>query len=225
MRARLARLTNRLVWARPGRAARKLYEFARAEHGSMIDLHAAAKLTRSVARRSTYLRHALDESRHATLFFRRARELGEVDGIGGRAPPRADSEALFERLGEERFLAFVYRAERRGRRQFETYRDHFRAHGDDRTGALFDAVLADERRHEEYSRALLTAVCGGEVKARRALRWAAGWEAWRAWRRAGRFIAERVFSLAMMALYLALAPVGLLLRLAAPARRGWLTPR
>jgi hypothetical protein len=212
-RARAARALNRVVWRWPGRGARKLHAFARAEEGSRVDLLLAARRTSSTARRALYLRHALDEARHAFMFARRADELFLTAGRPSLGTPRADGEALFDRLGEVRFLAFVHRGEARGRAQFEAYRDHFAAAGDARTRALFEAIIADERRHEEYTRALLVELAGGERAARRALRWAAAWEAWRAWRRAGRFVAERLFVVTMMALYVVLAPVGLAMRL------------
>jgi len=217
-RARAARALNRVVWRWPGRDARKLHAFARAEEGSRVDLLLAARRTSSAARRALYLRHALDEARHALMFSRRAAELRLASGRPALGPPRADGEALFDRLGEVRFLAFVHRGEARGRAQFEAYRGHFAAAGDARTRALFEAIVGDERRHEEYTRALLVELAGGERAARRALRWAAAWEAWRAWRRAGRFVAERLFVITMMALYVVLAPVGLAMRFSSRRR-------
>lgn len=215
IRVSAARALNRVVWRWPGRDARKLHAFARAEEGSRVDLLLAARRTSSTARRALYLRHAVDEARHALMFARRAEELRAAANPAA-APlgsPRADGEALFDRLGEVRFLAFVHRGEARGRAQFEAYRDHFASTGDARTRALFDAIISDERRHEEYTRALLVELAGGERAARKALRWAVAWEAWRTWRRAGRFLAERLFVVTMMALYVVLAPVGLSLRL------------
>src|SRR5262245_62042010 len=123
--ALFARLTSPLVWRLPGHDAKKLFGFARAEHGSMIDLRAAAALTESVTRRALYLRHAMDESRHATMFSRRSAELRRMRGQPAFGAPSADTERLFERLGEVGFLAFVHRGERRGRAQFEAYRDYF----------------------------------------------------------------------------------------------------
>jgi hypothetical protein len=224
MRVRLARLTNRFVWRRPAGSARKRHGFSCAERSSMLDLYAAARSTRSPERRARYLRHALDESRHATMFAARARELGAEAGLSSLPPPLGDPSALFERLGEVGFLAFVHLGERRGRRQFETYREHFREVGQDRMRALFDTILEDERRHEAYSRQLLVELAGGEAGARRALVRARAWEVWRGWRSAGRFVAERLFSALMLILFCALAPLGLLLRVAAPARSGWLPP-
>jgi len=143
----------------------------------------------------------------------------------GLEPPlgivRPDAEDLFERLGEVGFLAFVHRGEQRGRRQFDSYRDHFARRRDERMRALFDAVLVDERRHEEYTGTLLREVAGGERAARRALRAAAAWEAWRTWRRAGRALAGAVYGAAMSVLYVGLAPLLLALRPLLRERRRW----
>jgi len=220
----LVRLVTPIVWRIPGHAGRKLHGFARAEEGSRIDLLQAARQTPSVVRRARYLRHALDETRHAAMFARASARLRRDDGRPPLGPPVADTEELFERLGEVGFLAFVHRGERRGRQQFEIYRDHFARRGDARTAAIFEAILADERQHEGYTREVLVEVAGGERPARAALRRAARWEAWRTWRRAGRFVVERLYTVAMMALYVAIAPLALAVRRLQPARRGWLPP-
>ena len=206
-RQALVRLVTPIVWRVPGHGARKLYGFARAEQGSRIDLLQAAQRTPSLARRALYLRHALDETRHARMFWRRSTELLLAEQREPFTAPVADTEALFARLGEVRFLAFVHRGERRGRQQFELYARHFGARGDARTRALFEAILTDERRHESYTRELLVELVGGERAARRELGRAAAWEAWRTWRRAGRAVAGAVYALAMTAIYLVAGPI------------------
>ncbi len=197
----LLHLVTPIVWRIPGHGARKLQSFARAEQGSRIDLLLAARLTTSIERRALYLRHAVDETRHAQLFTRRAAELR-----GRSEPAHADTEELFARLGERRFLAFVHRGERRGRQQFELYARHFARRGDTRSAAMFGAILGDEERHERYTRELLVGLCG-EPGARAELRRAAMWEAWRTWRRAGRWLASRMFAIAMTVIYLVAAPL------------------
>jgi hypothetical protein len=178
LRHALVRLVTPLVWRVPGRGARKLYGFARAEQASRIDLLLAAQRTASLPRRALYLRHALDKTRHAAMFWRRSTELRLDEHRAPFTPPVADTEDLFERLGERRFLAFVHRGERRGREQFELYARHFGERGGPRTEALFQAILVDERRHESYTCGLLVALAG-EPAARSELRRAALWEAWR----------------------------------------------
>jgi hypothetical protein len=217
----VARVTNWIVWRSPRRAARLLFSFAHAEAASRVDLIVAAQLAASTAHSALYLRHALDEARHAKLFSLRSAELRGKLGLPPLGFVRPDAENLFERLGEVGFLAFVHRGEQRGRRQFDSYRDHFARAGDERMRALFDAVLVDERRHEEYTGTLLRTVAGGERAARRALRAAAAWEAWRSWRRAGRALAGGVYEAAMSVLYVALAPLLLALRPLLRERRRW----
>lgn len=216
----LARMVSPIVWRVPGRPARKLFSFAHAEKSSMIDLLQAARATSSPERAALYLRHATDEMRHARLFAQRSAELCRARGSGPLGEVRADTEDLYERLGEVDFLAFVHRGERRGRAQFEAYRDYFARRGAEHDRALFEAVIADERRHESYTRELLLSLAG-EAGARAALRRVARWEAWRVWRRAGRAIAQRVYAILMMILYIVAVPLALLVRAVRPARSGW----
>jgi rubrerythrin len=221
LRHALVRLVTPLVWRVPGHGARKLQGFARAEQASRIDLLQAAQRTASLPRRALYLRHALDETRHAGMFWRRSTELRLEARRAPFTPPVADTEDLFERLGERRFLAFVHRGERRGREQFTLYARHFGARGDARTAALFEAILIDERRHESYTRELLVELAGGERAARAELRWAALWEAWRMWRRAGRALAAAIYTLAMTAIYLVTGPIAALGLRALRRRSRW----
>ena len=224
MTALVARIVNPVVWRIPGHGARKLYSFSLAEHGSMLDLTAAAKLTAAPDRKALYLRHMLDETRHARMFALRSAELRADAGAVSFGFPKADFENLFERLGELRFLAFVHRGERRGRAQFETYRAWFAGQGDNKTRALFDAIVRDEKRHETYTRELQVELAGSEGAARALLARAALWEAWRNWRRLGRFAAEKLYFAIMLILYGLLAPFTVIAALVRPARTGWAAP-
>lgn len=220
----LARLLNPIVWRLPGRDARKLFSFARAEHGSMIDLQQAARATASAERASMYLRHASDEARHARMFANRSAELRRARGARSFGHPRADTEDLFDNLGELGFLAFVHRGERRGRAQFEVYRDYFARRGLERNEALFTAIIADEQRHERYTYELLVELAGGEKPAAVALKRSARWEAWRTWRRLGRAVVQPIYGLLMTVLYLVSMPLALLVRVVRPVRAGWRPP-
>ncbi|HEX2691025.1 MAG TPA: ferritin-like domain-containing protein [Kofleriaceae bacterium] len=213
-----------LVWRVPGHGARKLYGFARAEQASRIDLLQAAQRTASLSRRAAYLRHALDETRHTAMFWRRSTELRVDAQRAPFTPPTADTEDLFERLGERRFLAFVHRGEKRGREQFELYARHFGKRGDARTQLLFGAILADEQRHERYTRALLVELSGSERAARSELSRAALWEAWRTWRRAGRAVAGAIYTISMTLVYLVAGPLAALGLGARNPRARWRLP-
>jgi hypothetical protein len=220
--ARTAALLSPLVWRTHARTARRLHAFARAEHGSMLDMRLAAALTPSPARAAAYLRHADDEARHAQIFAKQAQRAAAAAPRPRPLPPvSADSERLFERLGERDFLAFVHHGEARALAQFEAYERYFAAVGRDHESALFTAIMVDERRHSRYTRELLLGLAGDEASARAALRRVRRWELGRLWLRAGRALAERLYVLTMLLVYLLAAPLGLLLRLVRPHRRGW----
>jgi hypothetical protein len=219
-----AALLAPIAWRIPGHAARMLHGFAQAEQGSMVDLLAAANLTPSPERRALYLRHALDEARHAAMFARRSSELSKARGRASLGPVVADTEQLFERLGEPRFLAFVHLGESRARAQFAAHIRACRGTGDERSAALLVAISADEAEHERYTRALLVELAGGEREARRAVRRAVAWEAFRLWRRAGRFLSARLYAALMTILFVAVAPLALVVRIVRPARAGWVGP-
>jgi uncharacterized ferritin-like protein (DUF455 family) len=158
----------------------------------------------SPARRAAYLRHALDEERHARLFAARARKLGASPG-----PLVADADDVFRSLGERRFVAFVHRAEARGAREFEAYERACRARGDTKTAAVFALLLRDERRHVEYSKRLFAELAVG----RATLVWVAVWEAARSARRSARAVLGTLHGLVMLVLYAAVLPFWLALRL------------
>ena len=216
----LARLTAPLSFITRRRVAAQLFQFALAEQESMLELRAAAARTPSAERRALYLRHALDEERHATAFARHAGEIRRSLGLPAWGHPRTGSEALFERLGEPAFLAFVHRGEHKGRCQFEAYASFFAGRGDAKLRALFVAIVADERRHESYTRELLLACAGGERAARALLAKVTLREALRAWRRAGQAVAERVYGAAMLVVYVTLLPFAIALRAARPDAGG-----
>lgn len=221
----LARWLNPLVWRWPGHAARKLYAFALAEQGSMLDMRIAASRTTSPQRAAAYLRHADDEARHAQMFVRRARKLAaEARRPRPLGPIAADCEQLFDALGELDFLAFVHTGEARALAQFETYVAWFIARGREQDRVLFETIMVDERRHSAYTRALLFELAGSEAVAEQALRRVARWEFGRRWLRAGRFVAERVYVVTMLIVYVLAAPLSLLVRAARPIRPGWRTP-
>jgi hypothetical protein len=204
----------------PRRAARLLYGFARTEEQSQLELRQAARACTDDRRRARYLRHALDEARHAQAFAEHAEELARAAGALGFPRPSASSENLYEHLGEVRFLAFVYAGERRGRIEFETYARLLRRRGADTLATLFEGLVQDERQHEAYSVRLLEELTD-EAGARRAVRWVTRWEAWRTFRRHGRALGGALYWATMLLVYVALAPFGLVSRLTAKPTRGF----
>lgn len=218
LRAR-AWLGGQWAFHSPRRTARLLHGFARTEEQSQLELRQAARLCHDARRSARYLRHALDEARHAHAFAESARALAHAHGAAGFPRPSADCEGLFEGLGEQRFLAFVHAGERRGRIEFETYARLLRRRSNDAQAQLFEDLIADERQHEAYSLRLLEELAGS-AGTRRALRWAARDAAWRAFRRRGRALGSVLYALTMLLVYVALAPFALSYRALSPVRRG-----
>lgn len=206
------------MWVRRDRAvAAMLARFALAERGSHLTMRWAAEHTSSPTRRALYLRHALDELRHARMFERRAGELG----YGGESAD-ADAEDLFEALGETGFLAFVTLAEGRGGREFEGYKRALAARGDDKTASLFEAILTDERRHQSYSLGLLVESAGSRLRARAWMVRVALWEAWRSVRRSSAALGSLLYALVASLLYLLVLPLfALYVKKKRPVRAGW----
>ncbi len=184
------KIISPVAWSRRGAARRFLASFSETERGSAADMLAAAELTTRRDLRRKYFIHALDESRHARLFARRAGEIGaeqeraqaalddtntlQVHGIvGGRS--------LFERYGELEFLAFVHRSEALAVEQFGVY--HELDLLDDQTDRLLKDIVRDEHFHVGYSRVELDRYAreGRQAEVTRALRkvfWRRPWEAW-----------------------------------------------
>jgi len=206
------------IWAfsSDARAARVLFGFACAEAQSELELRLAARLTEVPRIKALYLRHALDEARHSGRFFGLARELA---GSAGLASPRADSEELFERLGEARFIAFVHFGERRGRLQFEAYARALEQRRPQLARA-FAQIASEELHHERYTHALLLERVGKNL-ARRALLWVRAWESFRRMRRFGRGAASFLYAASMSVVYLSLWPLARTFARARPSQRGF----
>lgn len=203
----LARLMRPLRWRSPRSTSRMLLAFARAERSSFYDMMEAANATAHLARKAQYLAHAVDEARHAKMFTLRALEL-DPSRANDPALFHSDFEHLFTRLGEARFMAFVYLGERRGRAQMQLFRDELQqlegsARADQKTKALLDAVMKDETQHESYSRALCTELGGSLARAR-------AWEMKRGWLRAGAAVTGFIFTVSMSVLYLLLFPLAVI---------------
>src|SRR5262249_447716 len=84
-RERLLRPLHRWVWRNPHRRAQKLMRFADTEASGGQDLSRAAELTEDALLRQLYLRHALDEFRHARLFRDRGLALSRAARNGASA--------------------------------------------------------------------------------------------------------------------------------------------
>jgi hypothetical protein len=186
---------HRWVWRDVDRRARKLIRFAETEAEGGRHLAHAAELTADPLLRRLFLRHALDEERHAALFRTRGQKLrrarGPEDGAGGfdadwLAPGERGlaSEGGLDRLqvgemSDPALLAFLHLSEKAAAGRFALYREMLQ--GDPETGAVFTDVLRDEVFHMTYTRAQLARV--EPARNRRTLWRARAGRVWRAYLR------------------------------------------
>lgn len=174
----------------------------------MLDMQLAAARTDDPERAALYLSHAADEARHARVFLKRAADLNPP--ARADVEPRVTTPGLFEALGELDFLAYVHRGEARARKQFDAYVAFFTRRGRPEDQRVFEGILVDERRHESYTARLLETYPARERRV--ALRRARRRDAWERFRRLGRRPADALYVVSMALLYLAVAPLGLVLR-------------
>ena len=151
---------QRWVWRDPVRRGHRLLRFAEVEADGGRDLARAAELTSDARLRGLYLRHALDEQRHADLFRRRGNELlREHSGDAGWQPDwlapgeRGLDDVSVERDNDARLLAFLHLSEAAAAHGFGTYREAVA--GDVETQAMFARILRDENFHMTYTKAEL----------------------------------------------------------------------
>jgi hypothetical protein len=216
LRRLVAQATARWAFRSPQATTTRLRAFAAAERNSELELLLAAHQTHSQERRLSYLRHALDEARHAEMFFKRAH------GEDAALFPDVDTDDLYERLGERDFLALVCVGEGLGAAQFRGYAD---AWGATASGRLFSAIVKDEDRHERDTWNHLVQVCDGDVAfAHRRVRAMTAWMAWRRFRRLGRDLSQTVFSVSMTLVFLLCAPLAIWVKRAHTTPTGWIKP-
>lgn len=136
-------LDRLLHWRRP---AERLREFAETEAFGGADLVRAAGRVEDPWMRRQLVRHADDEARHAAL-------LGGAEGAGHTplgAALAGDTEQRggvdLDTLGDVGFVAFVHVAEKKATEEFA------RAGAvNAENAALFESILADERRHVAWT--------------------------------------------------------------------------
>lgn len=148
-----------LVWRNPKRRAQNLLRFAEVEADGGRDLVRAAEVTDDPLLRRLFLKHALDEKRHADLFRTRGLELiralpaSQASGVTAEwlAPgERGLDDLQVEREGDEALLAFLHLSEKSAAKDFGAYLAVLRA--DPPTRAVFETVLHDETFHMTYTR-------------------------------------------------------------------------
>lgn len=220
---------HRLVWRDARRCARKLLRFAETEADGGRDLARAAELTRDALLRRLYLRHAVDEQRHAELFRRRAGALLSSSGARGAieanwfAPgERGLDDLRVEEEDDDGLLAFLHLSERAAARRFAIYESVLRH--DPETRRVFTEILRDEAFHMNYTKTQLERV--SPRRYRRAL-WAARVSRlWKGYLRVALAIAGLLGTLVLVLQYFLVLPL-----FAFAARRaerrlapGWVKP-
>ena len=168
---------HRWIWSDKQRSARKLFSFAETEADGGRDLVRAAELTDDPTLRRLYVRHALDEDRHAQLF--RARGSALLRALPARAATpfqlnwvspgeRGLDDLHVHAETDASLLAFLHLSEKSAAGHFATYVDALK--DDPATSAVFREILKDESFHMSYTLAQLTRVA---PERRRLLLWKA----------------------------------------------------
>src|SRR3954469_2821518 len=119
---------HRWVWADPHRRAQKLLVFAETEADGGRDLARASELTGDALLRRLYLRHALDEQRHAEMFRRRGRALllslpeaartSTVQANWLTPGERGLDDLKVDSHGDDSLLAFLHLSEKAAAQRF-----------------------------------------------------------------------------------------------------------
>lgn len=160
---------HRWVWRDLDRRARKLLRFAETESDGGRQLARAAEVTGDPLLRRLFLRHSLDEARHAELFRGRGRELRtgrascwESRGFDANwlAPGERDLDDLqLGSISEPTLLAFLHLSEKAAAGRFALYLEVLE--DDAGTRAIFADVLRDEEYHMKYTKTQLARVDPG----------------------------------------------------------------
>ena len=229
---RLLRSVHSWVWEDPHRRGRKLLRFAETEADGGRDLARAAELTGDPLLRQLYLRHALDEQRHAELFRKRGRSILRDLARDGEASFEADWFAPGERglddlkvhdENDASLLAFLHLSEKAAAGRFALYEEVL---GEDpETQGVFHTILRDEAFHMAYTHQQLTRVAPEKWNARL-------WKArlgrlWKAYLRVAAAIAGLLGTVILLLQYLLILPPFALLakRSARREPRGWFVTR
>jgi hypothetical protein len=223
---------QRWLWSDPLKRALRLLRFAEVEADGGRDLARAAEMTDDPRLRRLYLRHALDELRHAEIFRCRGIALLRAHGDGGGDRWQADwltpgerglDDVEVRRGPDAPLLAFLHLSERSAARQFATYG---RAVGQDvETRDVFHHILKDEAFHMTYTRQEL-----GRLAPRKQgwLLWRARWgRLWKGYLRLAAAIGNLIGSVILTLQYFILVPpfAWIAKRAARGEQTGWRTCR
>lgn len=205
-----------LVFRDDRRRGYKLLKFAETEADGGRDLARAAELTHDALLRRLYLRHALDEQRHAELFRRRGNSLLASLASPGQSTVLADwitpgerglDDLRVDSENDASLLAFLHLSERAAAARFAVYETVLVS--DVGTQKVFAEILGDETFHMNYTRAQLERVCPKRYGVK--LFWARATRLWKGYLRIATALAGVLGTLLLLAQYFVLLPVFALL--------------
>jgi rubrerythrin len=224
----LLSVIHKWVWKHPRRRALNLIRFAEVEAHGGRDLIRAAEVTTDPLLRRLFLKHALDEQRHAEIF--RARGLALL----GALPPSQRSSAKLdwiapgergldylrvENEADAALLAFLHLSEKAAARDFQHYIAALQS--DPETRAVFEKILHDEAFHMKYTHVQLVRVA---PKAHRELLWRARLgRLWKAYLRVAAWLAGITGEVVLTLQYFVILPPFALMARRADRREppGW----
>jgi len=230
---RLLRPLHRWVWSDARRRADKLLRFAETEADGGRDIARAAERTSDALLRRLYLRHAMDEQRHAKLFRARGRDIlatlaGEGAGDGFQANWLAPGERGLDDLAvdtekEDTLLAFLHLSEKAAARRFAIYHEVLAV--DPVTRDVFGDILKDEAFHMNYTLSQLKRVSPKKHGAR--LWWARLTRLWKGYLRVASAVANVMGGVILAVQYFVVLPVFALLAKRSAKRElpGWVDAR
>ena len=230
---RLLRPLHRWVWSDAQRRAGKLLRFAETEADGGRDIARAAERTSDALLRRLYLRHAMDEQRHAKLFRTRGRDIlatlaseGARDGFQANwlSPgERGLDDLSVDKEKEDTLLAFLHLSEKAAARRFAVYHDVLAV--DPTTRDVFGDVLKDEAFHMNYTLSQLKRVSPRKHGVR--LWWARLTRLWKGYLRIASAIANVMGGIVLAVQYFVILPIFALFAKQSAKRElpGWVDAR
>jgi hypothetical protein len=230
---RLLRPLHRWVWSDAHRRADKLLRFAETEADGGRDIARAAERTGDALLRRLYLRHAMDEQRHANLFRTRGHDIliglaGEGASNGFQANwlspgERGLDDLVVDEEKEDTFLAFLHLSEKAAARRFAVYHEVLAV--DPTTRDVFGDILKDEAFHMNYTLSQLKRVSPRKHGVR--LWWARLTRLWKGYLRIASAIANVMGGVVLAVQYFVILPVFALLAKRSAKRElpGWVESR
>ncbi len=206
-----AHLLNTIIWNLPKKTSKRLYTFSSTASSSALEWSLAANLTSSDARAAIYVRHVQDARKHSEMFLHHVNDIRKEQGEPSLPHPRISHEALFNLLGEIRFLALIHHTKEKNTRRFSSYTRYFNRKGNVPLAALCNTILQDDIRHMNAAYELLAGLCGDKEAVRRELSAARLLDLRRRWMHAGRMLTGKLFFIITLPVYPLFLPYKLLM--------------